>query len=232
MSEYTAVRASPFARTCQASHLLSHALRHVNDSYGDVKLHYEEAIQLHRTIDTFSLALSHELNDINGAVRDWTHTCSHFTAMAICYSSQITLYDTHWCADADAIRGVGIPEQLEMQQISINGIKSACLAVHKLAKMISEAAQIGDMCRVNPLTTDCLYQASMLLHSYIRETGNNEYAQAVIDIVQVLKVLAGIWDVASKVFTSCAAVRTIFANYYAEEYLDMLDIEGLGLNEQ
>lgn len=204
----------------------------MNDAYGDVKFHYEEAIQLHRTIDTFSLAISHELNDINSVVRDWTHTCSHFTAMAICSSAQITLYDTYWCADADAIRGVGIPEQLEMQQISINGIKGACLAVHQLAKMISEAAQIGDICRVNPLTTDCLYQASMLLHSYIRETGNNEYAQAVIDIVQVLKVLTRIWDVASKAITSCEAVWTIFANYVAEEYLGMLDIEGLGLDGQ
>ncbi|RQM06104.1 hypothetical protein DH86_00004310, partial [Scytalidium sp. 3C] len=65
VSEYTASHASPFARTCQASHILSHILRHLNEEHEDIQLKYQEAMQLHQTIDAFSSALSYEIDNIS-----------------------------------------------------------------------------------------------------------------------------------------------------------------------
>ncbi|UKZ48109.1 hypothetical protein TrVGV298_002345 [Trichoderma virens] len=127
VSEYATTRASSFARTCQASHLLSHVLRHLNESNEDVKLHYHEALQLHHIIDTFRLAINQEIGNTSDEVYNSSRGISHLTAMAICYSAQLALYDAYFCADADGMREVGIPEQLEMQQVAISGIKNEYL---------------------------------------------------------------------------------------------------------
>ncbi|EHK23049.1 uncharacterized protein TRIVIDRAFT_116851, partial [Trichoderma virens Gv29-8] len=88
VSEYATTRASSFARTCQASHLLSHVLRHLNESNEDVKLHYHEALQLHHIIDTFRLAINQEIGNTSDEVYNSSRGISHLTAMAICYSAQ------------------------------------------------------------------------------------------------------------------------------------------------
>jgi hypothetical protein len=118
--------------------------------------------------------------------------------MAICYSAQLALYDAYMCADADGMRAVGIPEQLEMQQVAISGIKSACLHIHQLASMVYTSVQAGDILKLSPLIGDCLYQSAMLIHSFIYEVGDDEYAQKMMDIIEVLKLLRGRWDVSSE----------------------------------
>ncbi|KAL1966745.1 hypothetical protein VTN77DRAFT_3942 [Rasamsonia byssochlamydoides] len=198
VSTCTDVPASPFARTCQASHLLSRILRHINEKHTDVTFRYQEAIQLHRTINAFNLAISHELEKTSGDSYDPTNEAALFTGMAICYSAQLTLYDAYMCADADDISGVGIPEQLEMQNIAISSIKDVCIAVHQFANRIARAVESGDLLRISPLTTDCLYQAAMLFIGYIRQTGKVEFVQTVMDIRNALDILARRWDVANE----------------------------------
>jgi hypothetical protein len=97
------------------------------------------------------------------------------------------------------VKGIGIQEQIEMQQISISSIKNTCLAVHGLASMIFKSDELQESPK-SPLTTDCLYQAAMLILYHARETGDNEYVKAVWDIVNVIKTLAGRWNVASNNF--------------------------------
>ncbi|KKA17919.1 hypothetical protein T310_8139 [Rasamsonia emersonii CBS 393.64] len=199
VSTCTEVPASPFARTCQASHLLSRILRHINEKHEDATFRYREAIQLHRTINAFNLAVSYEFDKITGESYDATHEAALFTSMAICYSAQLTLYDAYMCADADDISGVGIPEQLEMQNIAISNIKDVCMAVHRFANRIVGASESGgDLSRISPLTTDCLYEAAMLFIGYIRQIGKVEFVQTVMDMRNALEILARRWDVASE----------------------------------
>ncbi|KAL6809509.1 fungal-specific transcription factor domain-containing protein [Trichoderma camerunense] len=120
VSEYATLRTSAFARTCQASHLLSHVLRHLNEKNEDIKAQYHEAMQLHHVIDTFRNAMNQEIGNMSDEIYSSGHRVPHFTAMGICYSAQIALYDAYMCADADGMQGVGIPEQFEMQQVAIS----------------------------------------------------------------------------------------------------------------
>jgi hypothetical protein len=193
VSAYPSIQASPFARTCQASHLLSHVLRHLNEEHETSELHHREAIQLHRTIDTFKLAMHHELNDLAHS----TDIESRLSALAICYSAQLTLYDAHMCADADDFKGIGIPEQVEMQQIAIPGLKEILAAVSRLANTICTAIDSHDASKLSPFTMDCWYQAALLISSYSRDTGDKEYANLVVDIVRALKLLSSHWGITS-----------------------------------
>jgi hypothetical protein len=166
--------------------------------------HYQEALQLHRTLDAFKHASLHEAEGMDQSTSNWAFGSSLITAIAICYSAQLTLYDANMCADADDVKGIGIQEQVEMQQIAISGIKDTCLAVHGLATMISKSDELKDWPK-SPLTTDCLYQAAMLILCHARETGDNEYVKVVWDIVNAIKTLAGRWNVASNNFAPILA---------------------------
>lgn len=55
VSSPTSVKASPFARTCQASHLLGRLIRHLNDCNADPVFRFTEAGQLRKLL---SLSLS------------------------------------------------------------------------------------------------------------------------------------------------------------------------------
>lgn len=191
---------SPFARTCQASHLLSHILRHLFEKSADVKFHYQEAIQLHRTINALKLAIEREFEDLGKDDQNWKLRAPLFPGMAICYSAQLTLYDAYMCTDVDDVRGIGIQEQMEMQQIAISCMKDTCLAVHQFANALSRVSELEGPSKVTPLSTDCLYQTNMLLLFHIRETGNREYVPALGDIMNALKMLGRWWDVASNKF--------------------------------
>ncbi|GAB1207585.1 hypothetical protein APSETT445_006309 [Aspergillus pseudonomiae] len=59
----TTIQACPFTRTCQAAHVLSRVLGHLNDRNADVDFRYEEAMQLHRTAQALSHTLSQELEE-------------------------------------------------------------------------------------------------------------------------------------------------------------------------
>lgn len=155
-------------------------------------------MQLHHVIDTFRNAMNQEIGNIGDETYNSGHSVSHFTAMGICYSAQIALYDAYMCADADGMQGVGIPEQFEMQQVAISGIKGTFVRIHQLASMIYSSVQAGDISRLSPLITDCLYQAALLIQAYIYETQNNEYAQKMTDIMETLKLLKVRWNVSGE----------------------------------
>lgn len=198
MSDHTIAPASPFARSCQAAHLLSHIIRHINEEQTDAQLHYQEAIQLHRTIDNFSIVISQEVTNITSDEYNSIPSSLYFTAMAICYSAQLALYDARMCPDADDVPGLGMPEQLEMQQIAMTGIKSTCFAIHNFGNMISGLIERRGFSQLSPFVADCLYQACMLIRAYIHGTENHEYRQIMEEMVLVLGQVSKRWDVASK----------------------------------
>jgi hypothetical protein len=192
------IPASPFSRTCQASHLLSLILSHINESHTDPEFHYQQAIRIHHTISAFNSAISSQVRGSADNTFDSVLPVSLFTGMAICYSAQLTLYDTYTCAEADNKGGVGILEQLEMQNIALVTIKEVSAAVHGFANRIVNAADSEGLSRLSPLASQCLYQAARNYSWYIRETGSVEFNQALLDITSALRILGGKWGVASK----------------------------------
>ncbi|KAF2098374.1 hypothetical protein NA57DRAFT_66687 [Rhizodiscina lignyota] len=194
----TNIIASPFARTCQASDLLSRILRHVKDKHNDAQFYYEEAMLLHRTIEAFRAGISHELHNST----DRASEMSLLTGIAICYSAQIALYDMYTCTEADHTDSVGIPIQLEMQSIALAGMHDVCGEIHGLASKISRTIESDGLLKTSPFLCDCLYAAAINFIWYIQETGRSELSHVVVDLKAALAALGRRWTVANEYLKS------------------------------
>jgi hypothetical protein len=198
VSASTSIPASPFTRTCQATHLLSRILRHIHEKHSDAQVYYAEAKQLHLTVDAFGSALEHELKTIDVIPEKPTTPLTLYTAIGVCFSARIALYDNYTCAEVGASGGIGTEEQLEMQEIALSNIKTTCMAVHAFAGRLSLVLESVDLAAVSPLICDCFYQAAMNYLWYIRETGQNQLTEHLMDIMNMLRALGSQWAVASK----------------------------------
>jgi hypothetical protein len=193
VSASTAQGAPPFARTCQAAHLLSRVLAHINEKHAEMRIFYEAGIQLHGVLKFFCAALSEEME-----TGDTNQFISLTTAAGMCYSARLTLYDCHSCAEADDPSGVGIPEQLKMQEIALAGLKELGLIVVKFASKLMNLMQTRGILTVSPLVADCLYQTAKQHLWYIRETGKTEMLSQVQPLTGALTGLGQTWSVASE----------------------------------
>ncbi|KAF2195138.1 hypothetical protein K469DRAFT_722435 [Zopfia rhizophila CBS 207.26] len=197
VSASTSIPASPFTRTCQAAHLLSRIVRHINDMHDDAPAYYREAKQFHHIISAFDNALSHELDSISSTA-DPILQIKLFTAIALCFSAKIALYDHYTCAEVDATGGIGTPEQLGMQQVALENIKTTCIAVHTFAQKILLFSLGNDTTFLSPLLCNCLYQAAMSYTWYIRETGQTDLHAHLREIVDALRLIGARWGVANE----------------------------------
>ncbi|KAJ9149835.1 Fungal specific transcription factor [Pleurostoma richardsiae] len=192
--------ASSFTRTCQASHLLSRVLKHVNEKPTDVQTWYQEALQLHGIVQAFTTAVSQEMRAFDRQA-DGTSLCRNLLpALGLCYSTQLSLYDVHTCADADDTSGVGIPEQLRIQDVSLNGMKSVCFAVVELASKIKvlPGPEVTSSVIISPLVAHCLYESAKNVLWYAQETGKTDYVAAATDIQDCLRMIGESWAVGSR----------------------------------
>lgn len=190
------VPTSAFARVCQVSHLLSRVLQHGNEKAADLQFWYQEGVQLHHILDAFTAALSTELQSIVGLDEpsNTTRDMALWPAISLAYTAQIILYDVHSCAELDDITGVGIPEQLQVQTISIAGLKSVCPAVARFAGRVR--TMLNHVGHVSPLVTSCMYEAAKYLSWYHRETNRTELLDEVREITDALRAIAPMWAVA------------------------------------
>lgn len=200
------VPASPFARTCQAAHLLSRILRHINDKNVEARFYFEEALILHKTISAFHQVLKTEVAAADGDSREdigkQSVRMNLFTAMALCYSAQLALYDQHTCPDAESAERTGIPEQIEVQAIALPTILGVAVEIQNFASRIMQLVEEEGLLQTSPFWCDCLYSAGMKYTWYIQETSNFELMHAVSDIKNALKNLARRWIVASRFWPS------------------------------
>src|ERR1700744_2778177 len=88
VSSSTNVKAGPFARTAQATHLLGRLIRLLNDRFLDAPMRFSEAIQLHRTLQALANLLP---NDVHRSPERYG------TPLALCYSSLMHLCDPFAC---------------------------------------------------------------------------------------------------------------------------------------
>ncbi len=153
LSTSQTVRVAPFARCCQAAHLLGKTLRHLDDRDVLDEYRFDDAMQLHRTM----IALADVLPD-ECAAEDPDKAPALWTSMAILYSALLTLYDAHSCTDRSV--NLHCEAQLVMQKECIDGLSEMSGRVVQLARQIRSVADTKGLGYLNPLVIDCIYQAA------------------------------------------------------------------------
>lgn len=121
-----------------------------------------------------------------------------FTAIALCQSALLSLYDCHCCVENAEASEMGRVDLLEMQKIAIAGMRDVSGEVIDFAKRIKGVAELGGMLRMTPLVCDCLYQAATALLWYVNETACEIDLNQAIGIKHVLEILGNRWKLASR----------------------------------
>ncbi|KAH6951205.1 hypothetical protein BKA56DRAFT_605812 [Ilyonectria sp. MPI-CAGE-AT-0026] len=196
VSSDTGLPTTPFSRTCQAAHLLSRVLSHIRTGQNmkSPAGYYSEALQLHSILSSFRLALAQEVSSEEPHV-----LAAYSSALGLCFSALIALCDNHSCADLDDVSGVGIPEQLRMQQLALQSL-------HEIGGWVWEfASHLGLLLEgpeyqgtVGPFAAESLYSAATQYQWYIQETGKEELTAAVDAMKQTLRLIGQRWNVGDK----------------------------------
>ncbi|KAH6892535.1 hypothetical protein B0T10DRAFT_295217 [Thelonectria olida] len=204
VSTNTAVQASPFARTCQASHILSRVLRHINDREADDEFRYQEATQLHRTLQALSTTIVNESSELLDKMNDSMADLPLFTSLALCYSALLSLYELYCCVETAGPSQIGNPSFLEISKVALEGHKEISYKVYQLSQRVKSVVELGGMLRMPPFVCDCLYQAGANYAWMVSEMANDEDMLKLTGIKNVLEMLGKRWK--------CA-----------REYLDVID---------
>ncbi|KAK5134599.1 hypothetical protein LTR08_006255 [Meristemomyces frigidus] len=195
LSASQTVRAAPFARTCQASHLLGKVLRHLTDKTIPADYRFDEALQLNRTIRALAGILPDEAEDDDPAVRP-----TLCTSMAICYSGLLTLYDAYSCTTNNV--SLGPEAQLVMQKEAIEGLAEISATVMIFARRIRAFIDRAGLPKLSPFTIDCIYQAAANYAWYVRESSDPACGERLAELKELLMLCDQRWRVAGQyVFT-------------------------------
>ncbi|CAG9952060.1 unnamed protein product [Clonostachys rosea f. rosea IK726] len=198
VSTSTTIAASYFARTCQAAHLLSKVLRHLNDFDTDQEFRYQEAIQIHRTIQALSSTILLEAEEQVEKTSDSTAHLVFCTAIGLCFSALFSLYNEYSCVDKFAPEQLKSPHLRDMQQQAFSGLGDICDAVLQLSARVYAAAELGGLMKTNPLIADCLYQAAATYLWYSHETGVQEWHGKMMEIKKLLVTMSVKWKSAGE----------------------------------
>jgi hypothetical protein len=152
LSTTQTVRVAPFARCCQAAHLLGKTLRHLDDRDVPDEYRFDDALQLHRTMMALADVLPDEAST-DDEVRP--ALCS---SMAILYSALLTLYDAHSCTDRSTEQHC--EAQLVVQKECIDGLSEVSSRVVGLARRIRNVIETKGFGHCNPLVIDSIYQSA------------------------------------------------------------------------
>ncbi|EXJ62130.1 hypothetical protein A1O7_02563 [Cladophialophora yegresii CBS 114405] len=204
VSTPTNVRASPFARTCQATHLLGRLIRLLNDRVLDASMRFSEAIQLHRTLQALANLLP---NDVARAPERYG------TPLAICYSSLMHLCDPFACTESN--HGQHTVEETEMQTIAIAGLKTLAADVLRFSELF-HISMLANPAASSPLVGDCLYFAASIYAWLANETGSKPMADAYHSLRRVLETMGTRWAVAHEYL---ALLNTSKETLYADSVL-------------
>lgn len=164
----------------------------------DLAYQYQEALQIHRTVQALSHILSKESDELCGSSVGICSQTSLFTAQAFCYSALLNLYDMYSCIDITTPASIGMPGQVELQQTAITGLKELSVVVYNFAKRIKEVVHFEGLLQVSPFVIECLYQAAANHAWYVRETENEDFRRMLMDVKEVLQILGENWGAASK----------------------------------
>ncbi|WPH00611.1 Hypothetical protein R9X50_00344100 [Acrodontium crateriforme] len=188
--------AAPFARTCQAIHVLGRVLRHLNDHRLPLDYRFDEALQLDRTIRALASIIDAEADKTSND--DPAAMLALLSSLSICYAALIELYDNYSCTERaypDA------PEtQLIVQKVSIDGLADISHAVRvivqKIDVYINEQLDQSTLDRINPLMIAALYNAASNYVFFARESSDPKVTEYATEVKGLLAILERRWRVA------------------------------------
>ncbi|KAF2098743.1 hypothetical protein NA57DRAFT_56389 [Rhizodiscina lignyota] len=184
-----------FASTCQASHILGRVLKHRDDASNrrDRPFRLSEAKQLHRTLVALDSDLVQRyfgtgfslLNGDTGAV---------FEAFALCCSARLILYDMYGCNEPDqtASQQARLPEDTEMQQIALDGIKE--IVTYRMSFLSQPLIMRTDL--ASPLVCHSLYHSASECAWFIKENQASDMISAMKTYVDLLMEIGKRWMIA------------------------------------
>ncbi|KAF2798554.1 hypothetical protein K505DRAFT_357400 [Melanomma pulvis-pyrius CBS 109.77] len=186
----------PYARVCQASHILGRVVNHRNRRKDEMAREFilEEALQLSATLTALDKHLSRPMDELHA---DETIT---LVDVALCTSARLALYNMYACNQANVqnVHPERLPKESTIQIASIAGIKQvistrgAAIAWHVLRQ--GTTSLDGS----SPIVIHCLYDAATECAWFVREGDIVEGAASTLQLlVQALTLLAGRWAVAS-----------------------------------
>jgi Fungal specific transcription factor domain/Fungal Zn(2)-Cys(6) binuclear cluster domain len=197
VSTPTSVRAGPFARTCQATHLMGRLVRVLNDRSSESPLRFVEAAQLHRTLTALGTLLAGELQQ---------SPAQYSTPVALCYSAIVSLDDPFCCTQTN--RGNHTFEETEMQALAILGIKDAADCVVQLAETLKTTMN-NNISAISPLTANALYVGASTYAWLAHESGSDEHLNNYHELRQVLLQMKYRWAVAGEYLDALDATKNI-----------------------
>lgn len=216
MSMTAAAPVAPFARTCQAAHLLGRSCQHVNEhpSAEDVDLHFQEAFQISAAAQALSTIIHDESAASDSPDRFWA-------GRALCYSALMLLYDVHSCVEVDEVEACGgnRGKRLDLQQLAIDGSRDLAMQVHSFGLELEQAHANGRGA-LNPLVMYCLYSAAGTFAWYVRESGNEKHLGHLNDLRRVLGLLQEKWQTAGE----CEEIP------YCMDWTDLFSIRQLNIS--
>lgn len=212
MSIEASTSVDPFARTCQAAHLLGWVCEHVNQhpSSEDADMHFQEAFTISSALKSL-LFMMHSESEVAGAKPQ-----KFFAAKGLVYAALNTLYDVHSCIEPDDVEAVGGNRglRLDLQQHAIAGFKKV------VDEVVVFASEIKAYYTMRPLGFQAipvmvlfsLYSAAGTFAWYARETGAQKHLHALQELREVLRPIGEMkWNVACKL--SDLVPRTDGANF-------------------
>lgn len=192
MSIESQTKVSPFARACQAAHLLGRVCDHVNEHSdpADIDFHFQEAASIQRAGEALLEMLREEVRASDDSAY------KYFSAMGLCCSALIAIYGTHSCIEIDPVESSGRNRgiRLEMQQKGIDGYQRTAAIVAEFANDVRAAP----LDKVSPLVLNCLYEAGASFAWIFRENGSEAQMACLQDIRALLRILEPRWAVAGE----------------------------------
>ena len=204
MSIESQTKVSPFARTCQAAHLVGRVIDHNNEHADptDVDFHFQEALSIMRAGEALLEMVRAELNTSEDA------GCKFFGAMGLCCTALLALYGTHSCIEVDPIESSGRNRgiRVEMQQKGIDGYRRIASVVSEFAGDIS----VAPMEKVSPLVLNCLYEAGCSFAWIYRENQSEGQLASLQTVRAVLATLEPRWAVAGELIVLPKRMCNVF----------------------
>ena len=198
MSIEASTSVDPFARTCQAAHLLGWVCEHVNQNPkpSEVDMHFQEAFAISGALRALVIMLHSESNHLTPSNRQRL-----FAARGLAYAALNTLYDVHSCIEADNVEAVGGNRglRLDLQQHALDGFKEVIREVSSFAAEIEEYYDKHGVDKIPVMVLFSLYTVGGTYAWYARENAAPAHLAALAELRRVLDIIGSTrWSVACK----------------------------------
>ncbi|GAB7335616.1 hypothetical protein MBLNU13_g07943t2 [Cladosporium sp. NU13] len=197
MSIEASTSVDPFARTCQAAHLLGWVCTHVNQSPtpAEADMHFQEAFAISGALRALTIMLHSESSNLAQVDRQRL-----FAARGLAYAALNTLYDVHSCIEADNVESVGGNRglRLDLQQHALDGFKEVIREVSIFAAEIERYYDEYGVDKIPVMVLFSLYTVGGTYAWYARENAAPAHLAALAELRKVMDIIGSTrWPVAS-----------------------------------